>query len=376
MNAFDVVVVGGGLAGLTTSIGLSKKGLSVCLIEKNNYPLHKVCGEMISNEVLPFLQSIDCDPSPLNPQRIKRFLLSSPSGRSIETKLPQGAFSVSRFTLDHFLHKKAIAGGVESKLESTVEKIQFSKDKFEISLFGGEKIESTVVVGAYGKRSNLDRTLKRKFFTQRSPYIGVKYHAHYDMPTDIVHLHNFHQGYCGVSKVENDAVNICYLSTRENLKTHKTIEQLEKQELYKNPYLKEVFQHSEFLFKAPKVINEISFAPKSPVENHVLMAGDAAGLIAPLSGNGMAMAIHSAYLLIDSITQFFDRNIDRNGLEKRYQEKWNATFKKRLFYGRKFQSLFGEKVVSEIGLLGLKAAPFILPKMIQKTSGKPFFESA
>jgi len=49
----DVLIIGGGLAGLTSAIHLSKSGLKVSLIEKNEFPKHKVCGEYISNEVLP-----------------------------------------------------------------------------------------------------------------------------------------------------------------------------------------------------------------------------------------------------------------------------------------------------------------------------------
>ena len=56
---YDIIIVGGGLAGLASAIHLSKKGLSVLLIEKNEYPKHKVCGEYISNEVLPYLKALD-----------------------------------------------------------------------------------------------------------------------------------------------------------------------------------------------------------------------------------------------------------------------------------------------------------------------------
>ena len=54
-NRREVLILGGGLAGLTSAIHLLKLGLQVTVIEKNNYPKHKVCGEYISNEVLPYL---------------------------------------------------------------------------------------------------------------------------------------------------------------------------------------------------------------------------------------------------------------------------------------------------------------------------------
>ncbi|MFB0908232.1 MAG: FAD-dependent oxidoreductase, partial [Spirosomataceae bacterium] len=60
-KSFDVIIVGGGLAGLSTAIMSRKNGLSVLLIEKYSYPFHKVCGEYISNEVRPFFNFIGLD---------------------------------------------------------------------------------------------------------------------------------------------------------------------------------------------------------------------------------------------------------------------------------------------------------------------------
>ena len=54
---FDVIIVGGGLAGLVCAIELGKAGKQVLLVEKKAYPYHKVCGEYVSNEVLPYLQA-------------------------------------------------------------------------------------------------------------------------------------------------------------------------------------------------------------------------------------------------------------------------------------------------------------------------------
>ena len=68
----DIVIIGGGLAGLVNSIQLASAGLNVLLIEKRNYPFHRVCGEYISNEALPYLKSIGADPESLNPAKIKR----------------------------------------------------------------------------------------------------------------------------------------------------------------------------------------------------------------------------------------------------------------------------------------------------------------
>ena len=61
-SSHQVIIIGGGLAGLVNAIHLGKKGINVLLIEKNEYPKHKVCGEYISKEVLPYLSYLGIDP--------------------------------------------------------------------------------------------------------------------------------------------------------------------------------------------------------------------------------------------------------------------------------------------------------------------------
>ena len=81
MSLKHVIVVGGGLAGLTTALHLSHFGIRVTLIEKNSYPRHKVCGEYLSNEVLPYLRSLGFDPFDFGAKKIERFELSSVKGK-------------------------------------------------------------------------------------------------------------------------------------------------------------------------------------------------------------------------------------------------------------------------------------------------------
>jgi len=78
--SYQVIIVGGGLAGLTSALHLSKQGLKVLLIEKNQYPKHKVCGEYISNEVLPYLQALGFDPFEVGAKKITDFQLSTAFG--------------------------------------------------------------------------------------------------------------------------------------------------------------------------------------------------------------------------------------------------------------------------------------------------------
>jgi menaquinone-9 beta-reductase len=365
---YDIIVIGGGLAGLISSIQLSKGGKKVLVIEKKKYPFHRVCGEYISNETRPFLESIGLNFSILGVKEISKFQFTSPSGRVLETDLDLGGFGISRYKIDEELYHLAKSVGVEFLLENTVESIDFQYDKFTVKT-SFDTFESKYVIGTFGKRTKLDATLKRDFFNKRSPYIGVKYHIKTDFPKDLIALHNFKDGYCGISAIEDDKYCLCYLTTRENLKQHGTIPEMERNILWKNPHLQKIFTESKFLYDKPEVINEISFSPKTNIENHILMAGDSAGLITPLCGNGMAMAIHGAKLLSDSILQNYD---NRNLVEKTYQNAWKKHFKNRLLIGRNVQKLFGNEVVSEIALSTMKTIKPLLRMIIKATHGDVF----
>src|SRR5688572_12405419 len=261
----DVIVIGGGLAGLSSALGLAQAGLRVSLIEKKNYPFHRVCGEYISNEVKPFLKSLGVDIDALQPAQIRKFQLTSPNGRSLEAPLDLGGFGISRFTLDNYLYRLAEKRGVKFHLQTTAETVAFSGQKFSVKLSTGETLESEICLGAFGKRANLDRQLNRPFFKARSPYLAVKYHLRTDHPKDVIALHNFADGYAGISAIEDDKYCFCYLTTRQNLKQAGTVAKMEEKVLGRNPYLHRIFRESEFLYEQPEVINEISFAPKTAI---------------------------------------------------------------------------------------------------------------
>lgn len=369
----DIIIIGGGLAGLINAMQLAKAGMTVSLYEKKIYPFHKVCGEYVSNETLPFLNSIGVSPEALQASQIRRLMVTSSKGASLEIPLEMGGFGLSRFTLDHYLYTKAKELGVTFFLNTPVVDVKFIDNNFLVILPDGSVDESRLVIGSYGKRASLDRQLKRAFFNKRSPYIGVKYHIRIDHPDDLIALHNFKDGYCGIVKIEEEKFCLCYLTTRENLRTCKDIPDMEKALLYHNSHLKKIFESAEFLYEKPEVINEISFETKEPVENHILMCGDAAGMITPLCGNGMAMAIHSAKILSELIIQNYQgNNFNREKLEEEYTRDWNKIFKKRLETGRAVQKLFGNERTTDLSIRMLKLSPPLMRWLIRQTHGEEF----
>jgi menaquinone-9 beta-reductase len=369
-NSKEITIIGGGLAGLTAAIHLSKIGLKVTLIEKNEYPKHKVCGEYISNEVLPYLEWLSLNISKLNPAHISKLDFSTADGKRIQCDLPLGGFGLSRFVLDDFLYKKAIQNGCKI-IKDTVTDIVYENDFFIISTSNYGTISTNLVIGAFGKRSSIDQKINRAFAKKKSQWLAVKAHYDTDFPNDLVGLHNFEGGYCGVSKVENNIVNICYLASYASFKKHKNIEDFQSQVLTKNPHLKKILNESKMLFEAPLTISQVSFDKKATVENHILMIGDTAGLIHPLCGNGMAMAIHSAKIASELIEKFYNKEIEsRAQLEKMYIKEWNFNFKSRLRFGRFLAFILQKQNIASFLMKIMIKFPSLLPIIIKKTHGK------
>ena len=365
---WDVIIVGGGLAGLTAALHLSKNNCKVCLIEKNEYPHHKVCGEYVSNEVLPYLNLLEIDPFSLGAKNITKFEITDSKGFPIKTNLPLGGFGISRFAFDNLLFES-----LKNKTEvifDTVEKIHFEENHFTISTQNKNTFHADFVIGAFGKRSNIDSFLDRNFMKQKSQWLAVKNHFEYSFPDDLVALHNFNGGYCGLSKTETNAVNACYLTTFKSFKKYSDIEVFQKKEMSKNPFLKKFFDEAKPIFKKPLTISQISFHKKEPVENHIFMVGDSAGLIHPLCGNGMAMAIKSAQIFSELFVEAFQKeSFRRMKLEADYATKWQDEFGRRLKTGRVIQKVLMNPFASKVGFAIAKTVPSLMPKIIEKTHG-------
>lgn len=365
---WDLLIVGGGLAGLTAALHLSQYDLKICLVEKNPYPKHKVCGEYISNEVLQYLKQLSIDPFEIGAKRISKFEITDINGDSLKASLPLGGFGISRYALDNLLYKT-----VRDKVEiifDTVEKVAFQNDEFTVSTKQKQILIADFVIGAFGKRSNIDTFLNRNFIKKPSPWLAVKAHYNYDFPDNKVSLHNFDGGYCGISKIETNAVNACYLATLKSFKKFGDIDKFQNKTLSENPFLKNFFQKAEPVFEKPLTISQISFSSKKPVENHIFMLGDSAGLIHPLCGNGMAMAIHSAKLFSELFIENLDSNdFNRTRMEMAYSQLWQETFTKRLKTGRLVQKALLNPTLAKIGFKAAKNFPSIVPALIKKTHG-------
>ncbi|RFM29845.1 NAD(P)/FAD-dependent oxidoreductase [Deminuibacter soli] len=357
-QVYDMAITGGGLAGLSLAIQSANAGYSTVLFEKEHYPFHKVCGEYISMESWPFLERLGIPLGNLQLPRISQLEVSDVKGRLYHFPLDTGGFGISRFKLDQLLYQAALQKGATIHTQSKVNSINFSDDTFTIQT-AQHTVQARLATGSFGKRSNLDIQWKRPFIQNRpgklNQYIAVKYHIRYPQPANTITLHNFENGYCGISRIEDDTCCLCYLTTAANLAAGQSIAGMEERFLFHNPHLQRIFSEAIFLYEQPLTISQVSFQQKEQVLNHVLLTGDAAGLITPLCGNGMSMALHASKLAFEAAIPFLNNTCSRATMEAVYTTQWQQQFGKRLATGRAVQRLFGGNITTSLflGLMGL-----------------------
>jgi menaquinone-9 beta-reductase len=381
---YPCAIIGGGLGGLCLAIQLAQKGIKSVVFEKNSYPQHKVCGEYISMESWDFLMDLGVELDQLNLPKINQLGVSSENGFMLESPLDLGGFGISRYSLDDYLAQIARKNGVvileNCKVIDVKELalmdanlINHNEFNYEIITNSGN-FQAQIVCGSFGKYAPNFAKLNTEKNAKTPNYIGVKYHIQTDLAPNRIELHNFKDGYCGVSKVDNDRYCLCYLSNASNLqKSDNDLKKMEETIVYKNPFLKRYFTESEFLFPKPMVISNIYFHKKETYLNGIFMLGDAAGAITPLCGNGMSMAMRASKLLAHLLPQYFDGQLNKTALINQYSTIWKSNFDTRIWAGRHLQHyIFGKKTSTQIALKTLHYLPNLTQKVIGLTHGKAF----
>lgn len=375
---FDVIIVGGGLAGCSAAIQLAQYSHHVALIEANTYPRPKVCGEFLSPESAEIFRQLDflSDLQGLNPTTIRTVRITASDNYEWHGELPTPALGISRYSLDEALINHAQSCGVKVYTNTRVTNIIGGLEKgFELnaqSSRGRIKFTTQSVIVAHGKHGNLDRKLNRNFPRKRKSYIGLKQHFQGERLFEHIDLHTFPGGYCGISQVENDRTNVCMLvdalvfkkATGDSINS---VEQFIDWLCDHNRELARWIATAIPLYPNWLTIGGVTLAAKRPVEREILFVGDASGMIAPLAGDGMAMALHSGLIAAYTLNRYLLGKIKAATTLHDYETIWSTTFQTRLRLGRLLQSLMQRQSIIKPGLQLMNTFPALGNWLITNT---------
>lgn len=375
----SVAIVGGGPAGSALAALLARAGRRPVLLERDRFPRQKLCGEFLSMEAQALLRRIGCLDAvrALSPSVITGARFFSPSGRSIEIDLGAQALGLGRLTLDETLFRHAqrsgalaFEGACVTRMDEGAAGVLLEIERtFPDGSRGKHRLRADLVVAAYGRRSGLDRPLERDFLRRRSPFVGYK-RRHALLPgagavaaelRGKVEIHLFDGGYCGVSVVDGGAVNICLLAEE------RVFAAAGRDPIAPLAHLSPSLRGRMSALRPdgkPLAAARLTFTAKEPSSGSILFIGDAAGMIAPLCGDGQAMALESAVLLGELLSRS-----DGENLPELWDDLWRRRFAARLRIGHWLQALLLRPRAAEAVVRVLKACPFLAKPLLAKTRG-------
>jgi geranylgeranyl reductase family protein len=324
----DIAIIGAGPAGITATMALSKKGIDTILIDKNQFPRDKICGDCLSGKAISTLNKINPD---LFTELVKSGLATgshavrfySPELKMIELgydsgnpEIPPGLIC-RRVELDHFLLSKALASKNTSfKGGITISDIRRQNGQVILTDHEGKPVvETRLVLVAAGFTQHLIHQLDASFPVDQENGLAVRGYfekvegssKHY--PIEIHFLKELLPCYFWIFFFADGSANVglampVSLAKKSQMSLKKRLFHI----LDTYPQLKKRFANARLTGKIEASQLPIYNGPEKIAGDNYMLLGDAARLIDPFTGEGIGNAMVSGYLAGEFAARCLEKN--------------------------------------------------------------------
>jgi flavin-dependent dehydrogenase len=293
----DVVVVGGGPAGIASAIAASLKGLSVTVLDSRRPPIDKPCGEGLLPEAVAALSAlgIELDSTLAFPFRGIRFCDENSSATA---SIARGqAFGVRRTMLHEILVDRARELGVSFLWESRVS----SLDSQRVSA-SGQSIHYKYLIGADGQHSMVRSWANLGAARYRRSRFGFRRHYRVAPWTDVVEVHWGKRCQMFVTPTATDEVCIALLSSDPHLRVERALAFF--------PSVAQRLRLASLVMAEGGAITALGRA-RRVARGNVALVGDASCSIDGIAGQGLSLAFQEAIALGEALSQGHLRYYER-----------------------------------------------------------------
>lgn len=340
-NNFDIAIVGAGPAGAAAAILLARRGYAVALIDKEQFPREKLCGDFINPSNWPMLEQLGVTRQLLTQEHevVTAFRLTAVSGALAEAVLPAlngsavHGLGLRRYFFDQVVLGQAQAAGATALLGWRIKSLQRRDDGWRVAYGRGDSVRelnARVLIGADGRNSWVAHHLGlARGGADSGGRIGYQLRRKYAPGlSGRVEIHLFPGGYAGLLGLGDGTINLCLAAERSVHGAQVDIDGLMETQLPRNPHLKTILDGSEPL-GAVRSTYPVYFPPRRSVGDGVLLIGDAARVNEPVSGEGIYFALRSAAIAAEVIDQAFARGDFSAGALFPSEQRCRAEFRLR-----------------------------------------------
>jgi len=349
-----ILVVGAGPSGASLAIRLAKNGFEVCLTEREKFPRQKLCGEFISPECLAHFKSLGVldEMVAVGGDWISETVFYSRQGKNASVPSNwfdadlRGALSISRAEMDFCLIEKARNAGVKVLEETPAIGLLVENDEVagvRVRTKNGEtkEISADLTVDATGRARVLDKLAEReisrhgaktqrpKTKDQKPKLVGFKTHLeNVNLEKGRCEIYSFPGGYGGLSFIEKNLANHCFLIKAKTVKEFSgDADKILKNVIFQNKRARETMKNATPVYDWLAVsVDGFGAKNLNPAAN-LFSVGDASAFIDPFTGSGILMALESAEILAEVISE---NSFQREKIAPCYSGAHRKKFQKRL----------------------------------------------
>ena len=356
MNTFDVIIVGAGPAGVSCALMLGNSGLNVALFEKSTFPRDKICGDALSLDIVGQLPR-------LSPEIFKKFetlanktstygvKIISPKGYEIDLPFrkngqKKNAYICERFVFDNFLYEQlADHPSIKVFQQTSVTNLVFSPTEVQVETDKGV-FSAQLIVGADGAHSIVNKKTKTISVEKEHYSAGLRQYFknvsgfHKD---NYIELHFFPEllpGYLWIFPLPDGKANVglgVLSSSVSNKKMNLT--EIFNNLIHHHPSLKHRFENAEALTPIKGFGLPLGSKKRKLSGERFLLAGDAASLIDPFTGEGIGNAIRSGRVAAEIITKSFSQQDFSAEFLRKYDKELYSRIWNELRVSKQLQNL-------------------------------------
>jgi len=333
-HTFDVIVIGAGPAGSTAAYSLAKAGLHVGLLDKADFPRDKTCGDGLTPRALKVLEQTGVLPAVAGPAyEVHSITLRYSESLSFDLSLsglrglPHTILVHPRFSLDDLLRQHAVRAGAEFLSDAKVDLVTRNEDgTVYVHRNGREPVTGRLAIIATGANTKLLRDVG---LLGHAPPVNLAARGYFEnvsgLHKSIILFFDHIQmpGYGWVFPTSQTSANVgCGGFFGSQVSQTTQLRRL----INTHPYLKRILKNAQPVGSIKGFPLRTDFSPEHCGNEFILVVGEAAGLVNPVTGEGIDYALESGHLAAEAILENWNRGKASAHILKAYRRRLRKRF--------------------------------------------------